>query len=194
MALDLSFIRKTTGAGRKTAIRTYLSAVLEKKSIPQVRAERKAAKTAPVTGLSGNIIHNEPRLTVQKRGGGWVRATYRDPYAGKEVTFNLRSNIYRQAIGQKQNRWYDAPSAVYSAWINETRAGALYTARRQVEGMLKVAEMKGDIEMAGKLTQVLGMDDEKVAQFRDEWERVHTDSEIEEFYEYEEDFTGPTYW
>lgn len=194
MAMDLSFLRKVTGTGRKAALGTYLSAVLQRKSIPQVKAERIAERKSPVTAMSENIVHSEPRLIVQSRGGGWVKATYRDVYAGKEVTFNLRSNIYRQAINQKRNRWYDAPSAVYSAWINETRAGALYTARRQVEGMLKVAEMKGDVQMAGKLTQILGMDDEKVAQFRDEWERVHTDSEIEEFYEYEEDFTGPTYW
>lgn len=187
MPLDMAFVRKVTGTGRKAALSTYLSAVFERKSIPQVRAERRAVKQARrdvVAPGAGDII-DQPRIRAQTRGGGWARVTYRDAYAGTEVTFNIRSNVLREALNQKQNRWYDPATAVYSAWIRGTRQGYLYSQRRQVEGMVKTARARGDEALAQRFEKVLGLSDEKVAQFREEWEKAHSDSEIEQFYMYD---------
>lgn len=157
------------------------------------RATKGAAKL-----ISRNVptyLVNEPRIRATVSGGGWAKVTYIDPATGRTATFSMRANTVREALGQKRNRWYDPATAVYSKWIQGTRQGYLYSQRNQVEGMLKTALRKGDVDLAAKLEQVLKMDDEKVARFREEWEKAHTDVEIEDFYKYEETLgDGPTVW
>ena len=53
--------------------------------------------------------------------------------------------------------------------------------------MYKASIQKGDLEMAGKLEQILAMSDEKVAQFWDAWSEAHSDTEIEDFFKYDEE-------
>lgn len=181
MALDMGLFRPKRVSGR-----AYTEALLSRGTIAQARAT--LSMRTPLTGTERNIILNEPRMIVQNRGGGWVRVTYRDVYAGESVTFNIRKTAYLEAMS-KGGRFYDPLQGVYSRWINTTRQGYMYSQRRQVEGMLKVAKIKGDMALVSELERILMMSDEKVARFREEWEKIHSETEIEEFYEYDE-FSG----
>lgn len=170
----------------RASIGTQVEAALGHKSIQQVYASRRVA-VKPLTGSERGIVVDMPRLKVQSRGGGWARVTYVDPNAKGPVTFSIRMNKIADVMHKAPNAWFDPAEAVYSKWVNTTTGGARYSARRQVEGMLKVATKRGDMEMAKKLETILGMSDEKVASFRKEWEEAHTDQEIEDWYDYEEE-------
>lgn len=133
------------------------------------------------------VVVNEPRLKVENARGGWSHVTYTDPNANKPIEFNIRTSKIADVMNREANAWFHPAEAVYSEWINSSVSGQKYSARRQVEGMLKVAIKKGDIEMVDKLTAILKMNDDKVAQFRQMWLDAHTDMEIEDFYDYDED-------
>ena len=53
--------------------------------------------------------------------------------------------------------------------------------------MLKASIRKNDVEMVEKLEKILAMSDEKVAEFWDAWTAAHSDTEIEDFFKYEEE-------
>ena len=53
--------------------------------------------------------------------------------------------------------------------------------------MYKASIQNGNLEMAGKLEHVLAMSDEKVAQFCDAGTEAQSDTEIEDFFKYEEE-------
>lgn len=168
----------------RSSVGTQVEAAIGHSSVKQVYAAR---KTAPLTGMEKGIVVNQPRLKVQARGGGWARVTYTDPAAGRPITFNVRLSKIKGVMNKQPNAWFHPAEAVYSEWIRSTKAGAMYSARRQVEGMLKVAQTRGDAEMIRKLEAILKKPDKDVAAFRTEWEEAHTDEEIEDFYEYEEE-------
>ena len=178
MALNMGMFRP-----RKVSGKVYTEALLSRSTMSQARSM--LSMRTPLTGSERNIILHDNRMTVQNRGGGWVRVTYRDVYAGDSVTFNIRKKVYEEAM-QGYGRYYDPMQAVYSRWITSTRQGYMHTQRRQVEGMLKVARAKGDAVLVSELERILMMSDDKVARFREEWEKVHSETEIEEFYKYDE--------
>lgn len=172
---------------RHVSIATQIQASIGHRSVQEVYAERRQRKTGPLLGTETNIIVNDPRLKVQVRGGGWAKVTYTDPNASGPVTFSIRMSKIKYYLDKPPSDWFHPAEATYSEWINTTKEGALYSARRQVEGMLKVAVKKGDEELAERLRQILKKDDLTVAQFRQDWLNAHTDVEIEDFYDYEEE-------
>lgn len=189
MPIDAKALARVGRTGRKAAIGNIVKAGFGHKSVGQVRASERLERSAPLDISKvgpKSIIVNEGRIQAAHSGGGWAKVNYVDPVTRRTVTFNMRTTTLREALGQRKNRWYDPATAVYAKWIKGTRAGQLYSARRQVEGMLKTALKKGDMEMAGKLEQILAMSDEKVLAFRQEWEKAMSDAEVEQFYTYED--------
>lgn len=173
---------------RKVSLGTTIEAALSHKSIKDVYAEKKVLeKNVHLTGAERNLLVNDPRLKVQKRGGGWAKVTYMDTRVGSPVTFSIRMSKIEGVMYKQPTAWFHPAEAVYSQWINYTARGAKYSARRQVEGMLKVAIKKGDSEMVDKLTYILSLNDDKVEQFRKDWLDSHTNEEIEDWYDYEEE-------
>ena len=133
---------------------------------------------------SGRIRSTETRqgMNIMHKLGGWSEVSFmRD---GRFVKMKLRSNIVNDELKKGHMRFNNASDRLYSEWINNTVAGKTYTARRQVEGMLKIALDKGDVAMAEELTQVLSKSDSKVLAYRQKWEREHSDDQIEQFYYY----------
>lgn len=187
MVMNVASIVKGTLNRRRINVGDVVTAAFTRRSVPEVRAERLASRrqmnTALVPGAQG--VRTQGRLSYQHRGGGWTRVTVRDVALGIETTFSLRTPVFSELL-HKRGMFYDPAQAMYSRWINTTKAGYLYSQRRQVEGMLKTAIKKGDVEMASKLEQILKMSDEKVAQFREAWVDAHTDVEMDEFYEYDD--------
>lgn len=147
----------------------------------------KKYSTGGRTAVPGNVVYDNPRMTVTSRGGGWARVTYRDPAAKGPVTFNLRMSEVKKSFAKKATAWYEPETDVYRKWIGSTKAGEMYSKRRRAEGALKVAERKGDEEMAEAWRKVLRMSDEKVAAFWDEWTSSMSDVELDEYFEYDED-------
>lgn len=148
-------------------------------------AKKYSAPVKPAT--PGKVVLENPRMTVTSRGGGWARVTYRDPRASTPVTFSMRMSEVKKSFAKKATAWYEPETDVYRKWIRSTKAGELHSKRRQVEGALKIAERKGDEEMADAWRKVLQMSDEKVAQFWDEWTDSMSDVELDEYFEYDED-------
>lgn len=174
---------------RHVALKTVLEAGLGHKSIKQVYAERrelKLSKTTHLTGTEKNLLLNDPRLKIQMGKGGWTKVTYLDPNASGLVTFSIQYAKIKDIITRQPSRFFHPAEAVYSKWINESPAGKMYTARRQVEGMLKVALKRGDVELADKITQILKKSDSTVAQFRADWVNAHSDVEISDWYDYDD--------
>lgn len=169
---------------KRASLGTIIESAMGHKSIREVYAGRKTP--VHLTGAEKGIVVNDPRLKVQNRGGGWARVTYIDPRANGPVTFSIRMKKIEGVMNKEPNAWFHPAEAVYSQWVNYTAKGAKYSARRQVEGMLKVAIKKGDYEMVEKLQYILTLSDDKVEQFRKDWEMAHTNAEIEDWYDYEE--------
>lgn len=183
-------LKYTPPKTRRVSIATQVQASIGHKSVKQVYAQRKEAKriaALPLSGTEQGLAVNQPRLKVQTKKGGWSKVTYTDPNAKSPITFNIRTSGIKDVMYKEPNAWFHPAEAVYSRWINTTVQGQLYSARRQVEGMLKVAVRTGDTEMARKLEQILAMDDVTVAKFRKDWEDAHSDVEIEEYYTYEDE-------
>lgn len=185
MALNARELAKIGVQARRVSTRDMITAVVNRISPQQARdqrlASRRTRRTAVTPGQSGATTMG--RMSYRKVGGGWSRITVAEP-DGRVVTFSLRTPRLNEILNGK-GLFYDPAYKAYSEWINTTRAGYLYSQRRQVEGMLKTALKKGDIDEASKLEQILKMSDEKVAQFREEWLEAHSDVEIDEYYEYE---------
>lgn len=127
---------------------------------------------------------NLPKIRTSSNNFGWVRVEIK--IGGRDVGFNMRPKDYDRlmaqpiGVGTQQGKFY-------SWYINNTRSGQLYTARRQVEGMAKTARIKGNDAYADYLEQeVLSRSDEYVAKWRKEWEDAMSDKEMEDFYDYEE--------
>lgn len=168
----------------RISLATRLEATFGKMGVKKVYEAR---KVEPLTPMSRGLSFNTPRMQVKNIRGGWSKVTYRDPSAKNEVTFHIRTKDIKDALAKGRNAWYAPEEKVYSIWIHGSKAGELYSKRRQVEGMYKASVQKGDLEMAGKLEQILAMSDEKVAQFWDAWTDAHSDTEIEDFFKYEEE-------
>lgn len=134
----------------------------------------------------GELIVDDPRLKVYKRGGGWARVVYTDPNASTgTIEFSIRMNKIKDALAKTESAWYTRAEGVYAKWIQSTAKGAMYTDRRQVEGMLKVAIRKGDTALADELRALLAKDDRTVSEWRQKWLSEHTDVEIRDFYDYD---------
>ena len=171
----------------RMSLGTRVEASLGKRSAKSVY---KGRKVEPLTGFEKNILVNRERLVVQGRGGGWARVTYRnanDPRGG--VTFNIRLSKIKDVMNKPPSIMFHPAEAVYSEWIHTSEAGKYYTNRRQVEGMLKTAIKKGDMEMAEQLRKILAKDDKTVYEFRQAWLNAHEPFEIADFYDYEEEET-----
>ena len=185
MPLNARELAKIGVQARRVSTRDMITAVVDRISPRQARdrrlASRRGRRTAVTPGQAG--VTTMGRMSYQKVGGGWSRVTVAEP-DGRVVTFSLRTPRLNEILNGK-GLFYDPAYKAYSEWINTTRVGYLHSQRRQVEGMLKTARKKGDIEEASKLEQILKMSDEKVAQFREEWLEAHSDVEIDEYYEYE---------
>lgn len=185
MPLNARELAKIGVQARRVSTRDMITAVVDRISPQQARdsrlASRRNRRTAVTPGQAG--VTTMGRMSYQKVGGGWSRVTVAEP-DGRVVTFSLRTPRLNEILNGK-GLFYDPAYKAYSEWINTTRVGYLHSQRRQVEGMLKTARKKGDIEEASKLEQILKMSDEKVAQFREEWLEAHSDVEIDEYYEYE---------
>lgn len=149
---------------------------------------RRATGGRPVE--PGELIVDEPRLKVYKLKGGWSRVIYTDPEAANPVEFSIRSNEIKDLLEKKDTLWDKKPERIYSHWINTTEAGQLYTERRRVEGMLKIAVMTGDKELEAEIREVLRGSDKEVAAWRMRWLMDRTDLEIAEFYKYKERIYG----
>lgn len=164
--------------------------VMDVKGIMEVlNKSKRSLRTTSLSYVKAKTVIDQPRLRVTQGNFGWVKVRYTSPQ-GKDVTFNARPSFVREAIRSRQgSRYFTDAEAVYSAWIQNTRAGQLYTARRQVEGMVKTARIKGDEETAQALEKVLEGSDQQVAEFRQAWLDAHTDTEIEDFYKYEKELT-----
>lgn len=169
----------------RTSTGTVVESAMGHKSAKQVYAARKAP--VELTGNETGLVVNQARLKVQQRGGGWARVTYTDPNAKGPITFNIRMKQISGVMNKAPSAWFHPAEAVYSKWISTTKAGAEYTARRQVEGMYKTALKRGDDKEAERLQGILKKSDKEVAKFRKEWEEAHTDEEISDWYDYEEE-------
>lgn len=133
-----------------------------------------------------DLVLDSPRIKVQYKGKVYATVTYRRDMESEPITFNIRYNMIKDAILKEENLWYSRAEGVYSIWINNTVTGQRYTAFRWAEGMLKVATIKGDTEMMELMEKVLRMSDDRIMKFRDEWFKAHTDSEISEWYDYDD--------
>lgn len=185
MPLNAKELARIGVKARRFSTSDMITAVVKRMSPQQVREQRLASRrnrrSAVVAGQKG--VTTMGRMSYRKVGGGWSRVTVAEP-DGRVVTFSLRAPKLNEILNGK-GLFYDPAYKAYSEWINTTRGGYLYSQRRQVEGMLKTALKKGDIDEASKLEQILKMSDEKVARFREEWLEAHSDVEIDEYYEYE---------
>ena len=170
----------------RASLGTRVEAAFKKTSIGQVYEQRRAAKNAPLTPMTPGLSFNSPTMQVMHKKGGWSTVTYRDPAAMNVVTFKVRSNTIKEKLKIPRTKWTSPEGAVYSQWIRNTEVGGLDAKRRQVEGMLKVAIIKKDVELEQKLRQILQMPDRDVAKFWDAWRAAHTDVEIDEFFDYED--------
>lgn len=168
----------------RISLATRLEATFSKKSVRQVYETR---KVQPLVPGSKGLAYDTPMLQVKDIRGGWSKVTYRDPAAMNPVTFHIRTKELKPILEEGGDFWRTTEEYVYSHWINTTKAGGLYTKRRKVEGMLKASIKKKDWEMVEKLQQILQMSDEKVAEFWDAWRAAHSDAEIEDFFNYEDE-------
>lgn len=147
--------------------------------------------TARGSKPAGNLIIDDPRFKVYKQGGGWARVEYKGSTAGGWVKFHIREKEIREIIAKSDTMFWSRGDAVYSKWIQSTDMGQLYTHRRQVEGMLKVAIRKSAkdpamAEMATKLEALLKKSDKEVAEWHQKWLDEHTKVEKAEYYDYKD--------
>ena len=166
------------------SLATRLEATFGKTSVKQVYEAR---KVAPLEPGSKGLAYDTPMMQVKHTKGGWSKVTYRDPAARNQVTFHMRTKELKPILDRGGDFWRTTEEYVYRQWIRNSKAGSLYTKRRNVEGMLKASIRKGDAEMVEKLEKVLAVSDEKVAEFWDAWCAAHSDTEIEDFFKYEEE-------
>ena len=212
-------LAKLMNSGRRPSLGTTIQAASQHKSASQIYQDRRVEKArhkanreaiaksdldpkvidAPVpykrdylsknAGSYGQLIVDNPRLKVYDQGGGWARVVYTGPTAGEPVVFSIRKKLINDAIARPNGLFYNKAEGVYSKWINETKAGAMYTHRRQVEGMLKVAIRKSASDpeyaaMVDKLQKLLKKSDAEIAAWHQKWLDEHSKVEKEEFYDY----------
>lgn len=168
----------------RISLATRLEATFKKVSVKKVYEDRKIQPLMP--GTRG-LAYDTPMMQVKHIKGGWSKVTYRDPVAMDQVTFHIRTKELKPILEHGGDFWRTTEEYVYHEWITTTKAGGLYTKRRSVEGMLKASIHKKDEEMVAKLRKILEMSDEKVAEFWDMWRGAHSDTEIEDFFKYEEE-------
>lgn len=135
---------------------------------------------------ASNLVIDSPRLKVQYNGKVYATVTYLRDVDLEPITFNIRYSMIKEAITKPENQWYSRAEGVYSVWINNTITGQRYTAFRWAEGMLKTAIKRGDEDMVELMEKVLKMSDDRIMAFRDEWFEAHTDSEISDWYDYDD--------
>lgn len=134
------------------------------------------------------IVAGNAFITVSKKGFGWYNVQYKDvARGGKVVEANIRPKMWNeiQAEVDSGKKYKTYEGVFYKHWRSGTTAGRLYSARRQVEGIGKVAYERGDTQLMKEVEEVLRKGDEAVYKWYQKWLREHSDEEIEEFYDYE---------
>ena len=143
------------------------------------------------------VITKTNRITVSSKNFGWVKVEYKDVGAGKTIEANIRPKMWEdiQRAVDSGKKYKSIEGVFYTKWRTETTAGRLYSDRRQVEGMLKVAIERGDTRLIDEITEVLKKGDDAVSRWYQKWLSEHSEEEIEEFYDYiPDDGSGvPTY-
>jgi hypothetical protein len=135
------------------------------------------------------VIKQTSRIIVSKENFGWVKVKYNDVAGEKMVETNIRPKMWN-AIQSEVNagkKYKTVEGIFYHKWSTETTAGKLYSTRRQVEGIAKVASERGDMELLNEVREVLMKSDEAVARWYEQWLAKHTNEQLEEFYDYEPD-------
>lgn len=143
------------------------------------------------------VIKRTNRITVSRENFGWVKVQYKDVGSNKVIETNIRPKMWQQIESEVNagKKYKSVEGIFYNKWRTGTSAGRLYSDRRQVEGMLKVAIERKDTKLIEELTEVLSRGDEAVSRWYQKWLSEHSNEEIEEFYDYEpDDGSGiPTY-
>lgn len=143
--------------------------------------------------MVGRIVAETRRILVRENGFGWYNVQYKDVGAdGRIVETNIRPKMW-EAIRTEvdSNKKYKTIEGVfYHKWRNETTSGAMYSARRQVEGLLKASIERRDTAFTEELQEVLKKGDEAVYRWYEKWLSEHSNEEIEEYYDYEMDESG----
>lgn len=124
-------------------------------------------------------------LTATQTNFGWVKVKYWDRTRMREVETNVRPRFWREVVETPLGRFDTVEGVFYSKWISETKAGSVYTAVKQVEGIYKVARAKGNQALMDEVAEVLKRSPEAIAAWYKRWLDMHTNVELEEFYDYE---------
>lgn len=132
-------------------------------------------------------IRQTGRITVTQKNFGWVHVEYKDVGGQKTIETNIRPKMWESITAEVDaNKKYKTVEGVfYHTWRTDTKAGQYYSARRQVEGIAKVAYERGDSKLMKEVEEVLSKSDEAVYQWYQKWLKEHTNEQIEEFYNYE---------
>jgi len=132
----------------------------------------------------GQTVQVEERLVATRVNKGWVGLKYTSP---SKVTnkFNLRPKQFAEVLGKERGMYETLAENTYSKWIKTTKKGQMFADRRHVEGVLKTANARGDVELADKITKVLEGSDKKVSEFWNEWYDSMSAMQIDEFFNYE---------
>lgn len=192
MVMNAAAIVKALRGGRKASIYAAIElmglrnkagtrARVTAEEAQAVMGRGKSTKTALQAGEQG--VKQIGRMRYRNMGGGWTRVTVRDVMNNSEVTFSIRTKRMNEILSSNRRFW-DPAAEAYSEWIKTTKAGYLYSNRRRVEGLLKAAMKRGDMELAAQLKEILEKPDEVVAKFYDDWYEAHTKTEIAQYYAY----------
>lgn len=132
------------------------------------------------------VIKRTSRITVSQNNFGWVKVQYKDVAGEKTVETNIRPKMWNDIMSQVNagKKYKTVEGIFYHTWSTETTAGKLYSDRRQVEGIAKVAYERGDMELLKEVNEVLTKSDEAVSKWYHEWLSKHTNEQLEEFYDY----------
>lgn len=135
------------------------------------------------------VLLNTKWINVRQKNFGWAEMTITDKATGKKSIFNIRPSMVKQAKEEARKSVFTTPQGVlYSKWINTTKQGKLYTDRRQVEGILEVAETTGNTALIEVVKEVLAKGDVYVSDwYHNFWLPNMSRDELDVFYEGSDD-------
>lgn len=127
------------------------------------------------------ILVQTENFTARDKGYGWVEV--KTNLKGHDITANVRKGWFNQKMNAPRNRYSQSNEQVfYSNWIRDYGAGSRFTARRHVEGMLKVAIDTDNPLNIDLFNRVLSMSDKDVERFWNEWCAKNSDQEILDYF------------
>ena len=130
----------------------------------------------------------EPRLIATRTSKTWVNVRYRPTPNDNWVSFNVRPKFFNELYDKPIGKYGTMAESAYYKWTTSTSYGKYYTGRRHVEGMLKTAQRKGDMDQVETLEQMLRkMSDKQLYAFYDAWTKSLNDASIDDYFDYDGD-------